>query len=39
VVAQRLVPIGTSEIAWLPALLDPIPLAGGGCPGYVTSVM
>ena len=28
VVAQRLVPIGTSEIAWLPALLDPIPLAG-----------
>jgi predicted transposase YbfD/YdcC len=28
VLAQRLVPIGTSEIAWLPRLLDPIPLAG-----------
>jgi predicted transposase YbfD/YdcC len=28
VVGQRLVPIGTSEIAWLPALLDPIPLTG-----------
>ena len=28
VVAQRLVPIGTSEIAWLAPLLDPLPLAG-----------
>ena len=28
VLAQRLVPIGTSETAWLAPLLDPIPLAG-----------
>lgn len=28
VMAQRLVPIGTSEIAWLQPLVDPIPLAG-----------
>ena len=28
VLAQRLVPIGTSEITWLPALLDPLPLLG-----------